>query len=76
MNASIVTGSVNIVVALNCEARGIIDYFSLKRSGEAGGFVTYSNNDDVTLLVTGIGKTAMAAACAPLTLNECPPFAS
>lgn len=57
------TGKVNIVVALSCEAKPLITFFRLTRASDQAGFVTYQNGQGITLIVTGAGKIAMAAAC-------------
>ena len=52
---------VNIIVALNSEARPLIDYFRLKRSHKSSTIGTIYQSDNVTLAVSGIGRTACAA---------------
>ncbi len=56
-------GHVNVVVALSCEAKPLIKHFNLKRTSDRAGFKVYENDQDITLIVSGIGKTAMATAC-------------
>lgn len=51
----------NIVTALHCEARPLIDFFALKCWSEAGGFQIY-RSDKVSLIVSGIGKLSAATA--------------
>ncbi len=51
------------IVALHCEARPIIDYYRLKKSKQHGAFDLYQN-DNMQCVVSGIGKTKVAAATA------------
>ena len=51
----------NIVVALPEEARPLIDYFKLKRWHDFRHFAVYRNNE-MHLIVSGIGKIASATA--------------
>jgi adenosylhomocysteine nucleosidase len=51
----------NFVVALSEEARPIIQQFKLKRRHSINAFPVYGN-DDIHLIVTGIGKLAAATA--------------
>lgn len=57
------SGLLNIVVALDCEARPLVERFKLKRTYQGAGFVMYGNDRDITLLVSGMGKNAVSAAC-------------
>lgn len=52
-----------IYVALPCEAKPLVDYFTLKKEVSIQPFAVYSNAD-VCLTVTGVGKSAMAAGVA------------
>lgn len=65
--------------ALACEAHPVIQYYRLKKNPSVFAFPVY-RNQDMTLIVTGIGKTAMAAGiaytqalfspdCRPIMLN-------
>jgi hypothetical protein len=54
---------VNLVVALACEARPLVRYFGLKQEVSRGGMRIYSDGRGLTLLISGVGKTAMAGAC-------------
>ncbi|MCB1670639.1 MAG: hypothetical protein R3F41_02805 [Gammaproteobacteria bacterium] len=58
-----VTGRVNLVVALGCEARPLIRHFALRQQRVVGGLRVYGNNRGLSLLVSGVGKSAVAAAC-------------
>ena len=51
------------VVALRCEAKPIIDYYRLKKSSAPNAFDIYSN-EKMLCIISGIGKTAAAAATA------------
>ncbi len=55
------------VVALEAEARPIIERYRLTRDGAAGAFSIY-RRDEVALVVSGIGKAAAAAATSYLHL--------
>lgn len=52
-----------IYAALPCEAKPLIDSFRLKKQLDIHPFAVYGN-DTLCLTVTGVGKTAMAAAVA------------
>lgn len=52
-----------IYFALPCEAKPLIDRYKLKKDMAIQAFSVF-RNDDITLTVTGIGKTAMAAGVA------------
>jgi len=55
--------SLNIVVALDCEARALIDYYKLVKLGNSSQFNIYANADrSIHLIVSGIGKVNVAAA--------------
>jgi len=51
------------VAAMHCEAKPIIDYYRLKKSQVEHGFDLY-HSDHMLCIISGIGKTAVAAACA------------
>ncbi|HEX19439.1 MAG TPA: hypothetical protein ENG78_01225 [Acidiferrobacteraceae bacterium] len=53
---------IHIVTALPCEARPILDYYELAPLQQGGHFRIYGN-EHCTLIVSGIGKLAAAAAC-------------
>lgn len=52
----------NIVTALLCEARSVIAKYKLKRVTEIPHYPVY-RKDSITLIVSGIGRTAAAGAC-------------
>ena len=52
-----------IYTALPCEAKSLVERFSLKKDVTVKPFAVYSNHD-ICLTVTGIGKSAMAAGVA------------
>lgn len=54
---------VNIMVALDCEAKPLVAHFGLKRERQQSTFATYRNDQNLTLVVCGPGKPAMASAC-------------
>ena len=54
---------INIVVALQCEARPLIQYYRLRGNPEKNGFSLY-HNEDICLVISGIGKINAAAATA------------
>jgi hypothetical protein len=56
---------IRLVVALPVEAKPLIAHFQLERAGEARGFEIYEK-EGISLVVSGIGKTAAAAATAYL----------
>ena len=51
------------VVALHCEAKPVIDYYGLKKSASHHAFDVYLK-DNIHCIISGIGKTAAAAATA------------
>ncbi len=55
----------NIVVALACEAKPIRRFFSLQRSATGQSFPVYQN-DEMRLIISGVGKVNAAAAVAYL----------
>ncbi len=58
------------VMALHCEAKPIIDYYRLKKSTHHRSFDLYQN-DDMQCVISGIGKTSVAAATAwAATINH------
>lgn len=54
-----------LVIALNAEARPIIDCFNLKEHGSLGLFPIYRGHD-ISLVISGVGRMAAAAATAYL----------
>ncbi len=56
---------INIVTALQCEAKALIRHYQLKGESSAAGFPLY-RNETMRLIVTGVGKMNCAAACAYL----------
>ncbi len=56
---------INLVVALACEAKPLIDYFRLIPRAAAHGPREYVNGD-LRLMVTGVGKSRAAACCLQL----------
>jgi nucleoside phosphorylase len=52
-----------IYTALPCEAKPLIEHFSLKRDAAVQPFAVYLNHE-ICLTVTGLGKSAMAAGVA------------
>lgn len=52
-----------IYTALSCEAKPLVEYFSLKKDVTVQPFAVYLN-PDICLTVTGLGKSAMAAGVA------------
>ncbi|MDH3689102.1 MAG: hypothetical protein OEU36_06425 [Gammaproteobacteria bacterium] len=54
---------IRIVVAMPAEARPLIDYYGLRSWNSNGAFPLY-RNENMALIVSGIGKTAAAAATA------------
>lgn len=55
----------HIVTALPCEAKPIIKHYQLNGRQAENGFRIYENNE-IRLIIAGIGKCAAAAACAYL----------
>lgn len=53
--------TIGIVTALHAEARPLIDYFNLKKDLASAKFEIFSN-DDIALIVSGIGKIKSAVA--------------
>ena len=51
------------VCALHCEAKPVIDHYRLKKSPKHRAFDLF-HNDDILCVISGIGKTAAAAATA------------
>ena len=65
------TGTVNIVSALPAEAKPLMDHFKL-RSSQTDHFKIYTNSDDnVRLIISGVGKSAAAGAVKHLTKLSC-----
>ena len=57
------TYKIFIYTALPCEAKAFIEHYKLKKDLEVHAFAVYVNND-ICLAVTGLGKSAIAAAVA------------
>ena len=64
---------INIMVALQVEAKPLVSHYRLKGLPPLAGFRRYGN-DQITLLVTGVGSVAMAAGVMALGLS--PPAAA
>ncbi len=60
---------INILTALPCEARPLIEHYRLRGNGRHHAFRCYQN-DDVQLIICGIGKLAAATATAYLAASE------
>lgn len=59
----------NIIVALPCEARLLIDYYRLKKIQQSSAFSVFTNYDEtIHLIISGIGKIKAAAATTYLHL--------
>lgn len=59
----VVSGKLNIVVALPCEARVLLDEYRLSRLENTASWAVYANKDrSIHLIVSGIGKVNAAAA--------------
>ncbi len=56
---------INIVTALQCEARPLIDRYKLRGNSKHSAF-RYYQNDDLQLIISGMGKLAAATATAYL----------
>lgn len=52
----------NIVVALKCEAKPIINHYGLQRDNSQSIWPVYHNNG-LALIISGVGKANAAAAC-------------
>jgi adenosylhomocysteine nucleosidase len=52
-----------LYTALPCEAKPLIDSYTLKKDTSVKAFSVF-HNDEITLTVTGVGKTAMSAGIA------------
>jgi len=63
-------GQVNLVVALSCEARPLIQQFNLRQEKTTAGFRRYGNRDGINLIVSGVGKLATATACSFLAGSQ------
>ena len=70
MISSTAGGQVNLVVALSCEARPLIQRLNLKQAKSIAGFRLYGNRQGVNLIVSGVGKLATAAACGYLAGSQ------
>lgn len=53
---------INIITALKCEAKPLIEALQLSFAGNPESFPLY-NNAGINLLVAGVGKTSITAAC-------------
>jgi len=53
---------INIVTALQCEAKPLINHYKLRGISTPAGFRVYENKQ-MRLIVAGLGKVACAAAC-------------
>lgn len=53
---------INLVVALECEAKPLVDHFRLQKQNHERRFSMYCR-DSLRLIVTGIGKRAARGAC-------------
>lgn len=58
-----------LVVALQCEAKPLIRHYRLRARSTAQSFRIYGN-DDTTLIISGVGKAAAAAAVAYLHMHN------
>ncbi|MGH9802752.1 MAG: hypothetical protein ACRD82_20485, partial [Blastocatellia bacterium] len=54
---------IHFLVALRCEAKALIEHFRLAQLTNERAFAIYCN-ESMSLTVSGVGKTAMAAALA------------
>ena len=62
-SSNMASPQVIVAVALDCEARPLIDYYKLKRDHDVTAFKIYSCcNSEIILVVTGVGKVNSAAA--------------
>ncbi len=57
------TPLIHFLVALACEAKPVVSFFGLKRRMDMAEYVVYQKNE-MSLIISGVGKTAMAAAVA------------
>jgi len=60
---------INIITALQCEARPLIEHYRLRGNARHHAFRCYQN-DDMQLIVSGIGKLAAATATTYLAGNN------
>jgi len=70
MSSNEIRGQVNLVVALGCEARPLIQLFKLKQEKNIGGLRRYRNHGGINLIVSGVGKLATATACSFLAGSQ------
>ncbi|MFQ5470208.1 MAG: hypothetical protein ACE5EH_07865 [Gammaproteobacteria bacterium] len=56
----------NLVIALPCEARPLIKHFRLRNHHKKSAFKLYSNDDGISLIISGAGKFNATAATALL----------
>ena len=52
---------INIIIAIQCEAKPLLKHYGLKGSTDHGPFRIYEG-EDMRLILSGIGKIAAAAA--------------
>ena len=62
MTQQISSSRVNLVVALSCEARPLIQRFKLSQEKATAGFRLYGNKSGINLIMSGVGKLATATA--------------
>lgn len=60
---------INIITALQCEARPLIEHYKLRGNARHSAFRCYQN-DEVQLIVSGIGKLAAATATTYLAASN------
>ena len=61
---------VNIIVAHGLEAKALVSMLQLERDHAASEYPQYGNSKGLRLLVSGIGKSAVAAAVAYLGAQQ------
>lgn len=59
----------NIVIALKCEAKPLINHYGLQRDNSQSSWPVYHNNG-LTLIISGAGKANATAACAWLQAQQ------
>ncbi len=60
---------INIITALQCEARPLIDHYRLRGNAKHSAFRCYQN-DELRLVISGIGKLAAATATTYLASSD------
>jgi len=60
---------INIITALQCEARPLIEYYKLRGNARHSAFRCYQN-DEIQLTISGIGKLAAATATTYLAASN------